>query len=45
MVYRVQMIPVENKDTHKLSPVAEIKKKKQTKQVFVHMEYPFNLTS
>lgn len=25
VVYRVQMIPVENRDTHILSPVAEIK--------------------
>lgn len=27
VVYRVQMIPVENKDNHILSPVAEIRKK------------------
>lgn len=25
VVYKVQMIPVENNDTHMLSPVAEIK--------------------
>lgn len=25
VVYRVQIIPVENRDTHMLSPVAEIK--------------------
>lgn len=35
MVYTVQIIPVENRDTHMLSPAAEIKKR-------VNIEYLFD---